>query len=170
MNKFEKVSEKEWKKALEEFVLSPHLGGWPWQWEDIVLPKRATKGSAGYDIYCPARIFLKPGDTVKIPTGVKCRLDPYRFLMIVPRSSMGFKYRMQLDNSVGIIDGDYIDNPSNEGHIYIKITNDGHEGKLLDLHRGDAFAQGIILNFDVTLDNEVSGVRTGGIGSTSSDI
>lgn len=65
---------------------------------------------------------------------------------------------------------DYIDNPSNEGHIYIKITNDGHEGKLLDLHRGDAFAQGIILNFDVTLDNEVSGVRTGGIGSTSSDI
>lgn len=167
MNKFEKVSEKEWKKSLEDFIMSPHLGGWPVKYEDLKLPVRATKGSAGYDFFSPARIFLKPGDTVKIPTGVKCRLDDHRFLMIVPRSSLGFKYRMQLDNSVGIIDCDYIDNPSNEGHIFIKITNDGLEGKLLDIKPGDAFAQGIILNFDVTIDNEVTAERTGGIGSTS---
>jgi len=167
LNKFEKVSLFEWAKAAGELAASSHVTDQPCLWEEIKLPQRATKGSAGYDFFSPARLLLKPGDTVKVPTGIKCSLDDYRFLMIVPRSSMGFKYRMQLDNSVGIIDADYYDNPSNEGHIYIKITNDGHEGKLLDIAKGEAFAQGIILNFDVTIDNEVTAVRTGGIGSTS---
>lgn len=170
MNKFERVSELEWNRAMKDFAQSTDinkLSSWPVKWDEIKLPQRATKGSAGYDFFATAGFVLSPGETIKLPTGIKCMLDDYRFLMIVPRSSLGFKYRMQLDNSVGIVDADYYNNPSNEGHIYIKVTNDGKEGKVINLNAGDAFAQGIILNYDVTIDNEVTTVRTGGFGSTS---
>ena len=87
--------------------------------------------------------------------------------MLFPRSSYGFKYRMQLDNTVGVVDQDYYNNESNEGHIFIKITNDSKSDKVLTVNKGDAFAQGIIMPFVITDDDDVTALRTGGIGSTS---
>ena len=82
----------------------------------IKLPLRATKGSAGYDFYSPINFILKPNETIKIPTGIKVKIEDGWFLAIFPRSGLGFKYRLQLNNTVGIIDSDYY-YANNEGHI-----------------------------------------------------
>lgn len=86
-------------------------------------------------------------------------------LKLYPRSGLGFKYRLQMDNTVGIIDSDYY-SADNEGHIFIKLTNDSKEKKTLTVPAGNGFAQGIFVEFGVTLDDESDGVRTGGFGST----
>ena len=75
-------------------------------YDGIKLPKRATTGSAGYDYYSPIDLTLKPGETVKIPTGIRCRMENGWVLMNYPRSGLGFKYRLQLNNTVGVIDSD----------------------------------------------------------------
>ena len=105
------------------------------------------------------------GDTIKIPTGVKVFLDDDKFLAIYPRSGLGFKYRIQLDNTVGIIDSDYSQS-DNEGHIFIKLTNDGKTNKSIHINSGDAIAQGIIQQYFVTEDDDTTGRRNGGFGST----
>ena len=135
-------------------------------YEDIKLPKRATAGSAGYDFYTPETFSLKSGETIKIPTGIRVEMEEGWVLKLYPRSGLGFKYRLQLDNSVGIIDSDYFYS-DNEGHMFAKITNDSNEGKILKLAAGTAFMQGIFMEFGVTVDDECSGVRTGGLGSTT---
>ena len=129
----------------------------------IKLPNRATKYSAGYDIYCPINIILESNETIKIPTGIRCEMDRDIVLMIYPRSSLGFKYRMMLENTVGVIDSDYYDS-DNEGHIMIKFTN--HSNKQLAIDKGTAFAQGIFSKYYLTIDDEVFNMRNGGIGST----
>lgn len=87
-------------------------------------------------------------------------------LSLYPRSGLGFKFKMQLYNTVGIIDADYY-NAKNEGHIQIKITNDNNENKTLTLSGGDSFAQGVFTEFLITYDDEVTNERVGGFGSTS---
>lgn len=134
-------------------------------YEDIKLPARATRGSAGYDFYAPYDFTLAPGQWTKIPTGIRIVLDDDKFLLMAPRSGLGFKYRLQLDNTVGIIDSDYC-RSDNEGHIFIKITNDSREGKTLSVKKGDAFAQGIIMSYFLTADDDARSVRNGGMGST----
>ena len=134
-------------------------------YKNIKLPKRATTGSAGYDFYSPIDFELKPGETIKIPTGIRCLVDENWVLQIYPRSGLGFKYRLQLDNTVGIIDSDY-SNSDNEGHIFIKITNDSNEGKKVKVDAGSGFAQGIFLPYGITVDDDTDGIRNGGFGST----
>ncbi len=132
--------------------------------EDISLPRRATKGSAGYDFYAPKDIFLAPGETVKVATGIRVKIDEGWVLKIYPRSSLGFKYRLTLNNTVGIIDSDYY-YADNEGHIFIKMTNLGKEP--LPIKKGSAFAQGVFVEYGITLDDEpVTELRKGGFGST----
>ena len=133
---------------------------------DIMLPKRATTGSAGYDFFIPFDLELGAGKTALIPTGIRARINDGWVLMIFPRSGLGFKYRVQLDNTVGIIDSDYYGS-SNEGHIMVKITNDSRTGKTLSLTKGQGFAQGIFLPFGITEDDSVSEIRDGGFGSTT---
>ena len=87
--------------------------------------------------------------------------------MILPRSSFGFKYRMQLDNTAAVIDADYYFS-DNEGHIFIKITNDNRSGKNLTIPKGQAFAQGIFLPYGIVHSDDVKSIRNGGIGSTDS--
>lgn len=135
-------------------------------YENLKIPKRATKGSAGYDFYTPFEFELKPGETIKIPTGIRCGMNSDYVLQVYPRSGLGFKYRCQLDNTVGIIDSDYY-NSDNEGHIMIKITNDSKSEKVLKLDKGDAFCQGIFLQYGKVIDDDCSDVRNGGFGSTS---
>ena len=135
-------------------------------YDALKLPARATGGSAGYDFFMPIQIELKPGETVKIPTGIRVTMQPEWVLRLYPRSGLGFKYRLQLNNTVGIIDSDYF-NSDNEGHIFAKITNDSNEGKTLKLQAGEGFMQGIFLEYGITEDDEADGVRNGGFGSTT---
>lgn len=131
-----------------------------------ILPVRATTGSAGYDFVTPIKFTLQPGQTVKIPTGIRVEMLSDWVLKIYPRSGLGFNYRLGLDNTVGIIDSDYFYS-DNEGHIMIKITNNSNEGKFLKLNAGDRFTQGIFLEYGVTVDDNADGVRNGGFGSTN---
>lgn len=170
MNKvaqFEKVSLEQFKKdMLDTFngmYTEDEIEG---IYETIKLPKRATKGSAGYDFYTHIPFSLEPKHNIKIPTGIKVKMDNDWVLQIFPRSGLGFKYKVQLENTVGIVDSDYV-NSDNEGHIFIKITNDNNEGKSVHLKEGDGFAQGIFLQYGITVDDDADGVRNGGFGSTS---
>lgn len=160
MNKFEKVSFEQYANSIGGDV-DLHT-----EYENIKLPKRATTGSAGYDFFAPFDFELDVGETIKIPTGIRVLLDSDKFLAIYPRSGLGFKYRLQLDNSVGVVDSDYSWS-DNEGHIFIKITNDGREGKTIHINKGEAFAQGIITQYFVTIDDETNSIRNGGFGSTT---
>lgn len=135
-------------------------------YDNIKMPKRATTGSAGYDFFAPFDIKLKPGQSIKVPTGIRAHIEDGWVLQIFPRSGLGFKYRVQLDNTVGIIDSDYYF-ADNEGHIMIKITNDSKENKIVDIKKGEGFAQGIFLAYGITFDDEAEGLRTGGFGSTT---
>ncbi len=163
--KFEKVSRKQFiADWLDTF--GGDAAAAEQIYEKINLPKRATKGSAGYDFYSPLTFSLNPGETIKIPTGIRANMREDYVLMIFPRSGLGFKFRLQLNNTVGIIDSDYYYS-DNEGHIFIKLTNDSNEGKKLELAAGNGFAQGIFLAFGVTEDDEVTEIRNGGFGSTT---
>lgn len=135
-------------------------------YESIELPKRATKGSAGYDFYAPFAFSLPPGRTIKIPTGIRAKMNEDWVLQLYPRSGLGFKYRLQLNNTVGIIDSDYYDS-DNEGHIFAKITNDSNEGKTIEIGAGMGFMQGIFLQYGITMDDDACGIRNGGFGSTT---
>lgn len=162
---FFKVSYEEFEKGMKDvFRTMPEEEIQKLYW-DIKLPKRATKGSAGYDFYTPFEFILKPGETIKIPTGIRAKMDENWVLKLYPRSGLGFKFRLQLNNTVGIIDSDYY-NSDNEGHIFAKITNDSNEEKVLSLEKGAGFMQGIFLEYGITVDDDADGVRNGGFGST----
>ncbi len=135
-------------------------------YESIELPSRATRGSAGYDFHAPFAFSLPAGSTIKIPTGIRAKMDEDWVLKLYPRSGLGFKYRLQLNNTVGIIDSDYFYS-DNEGHIMAKITNDSNEGKTVDISAGMGFMQGIFLEYGITVDDDAQGVRNGGFGSTT---
>lgn len=135
-------------------------------WESIKLPVRATTGSAGYDFFAPKTIVLMPGETTKIPTGIRAEIDDGWALKCYPRSGLGFKYRLQLNNTVGIIDSDYFYS-DNEGHIFAKITNDSNEEKTIHVNAGDGFMQGIFEMYGITKDDNAVNKRNGGFGSTT---
>lgn len=169
ISQFEKVSYKQFlADYIETFKLKPE----PYEletierlYDNIELPNRATKGSAGYDFKAPFDITLPPGKSIKVPTSIRCKIDDGWVLEIYPRSGLGTKYRVQLDNTVGIIDSDYY-NSRNEGHIFIKITNDSKDDKKFDVKVGDSFVQGIFVPYGITVDDDVSIERNGGFGST----
>ena len=135
------------------------------EYSDLSLPTRSTKHSAGYDFKSPIEFTLNPGESKKVPTGIKASMNEDEFLAILVRSSMGFKYNIRLCNQVGIVDSDYYNNPDNEGHIFIKIQNEGKEA--ITINKGDRFAQGIFMNYLITDDDMAFGERTGGFGSTN---
>lgn len=157
--KFEKVSITQFKEGCDRPDAEEI-------YRNIKLPHRATAGSAGYDFYAPYDVKLEPGDTAKIPTGIRVLIEQGWVLKLYPRSGLGFKYRLQLNNTVGIIDSDYSQS-DNEGHIFIKITNDSNEGKTLEIPAGTGFAQGIFVEYGITVDDDADGVRNGGFGSTT---
>ena len=168
--KFYKVSYEQWKK---DFLGDLPVSKTEWSEEELVdlyncieLPKRATTGSAGYDFKAYLPFTLKQGETIKIPTGIKVAIEEGWFLGILPRSGHGFKYRIQLDNTEGIIDSDYI-NSDNEGHIFVKLTNDAKKDKTLEVKVGDGYCQGIFQIFGITEDDEADAIRNGGMGSTT---
>ena len=162
---FSKVSYEQFKKDWQDVFPEDDDIVTEEVYNCIKLPKRATAGSAGYDFFLPVAITLNPDETLLIPTGIRAKMENGWVLKIYPRSGLGFKYRIQLDNTVGIIDSDYF-HADNEGHIKIKITNDSKDFSICDVDEGKGFAQGIFLPFGITVDDEADGVRTGGFGST----
>jgi len=164
--KFEKVSFPQFKKDWQE--ARPEDGEERIReiYEEIKLPRRATAGSAGYDFFAPCGFSLKPGETIKIITGIRVRIDDGWVLKLYPRSGLGFKYRLQLNNTVGVIDSDYYGS-KNEGHIQIKLTNDSRENKTLEVEEGVGLAQGIFVEYGITEDDDVTDERDGGFGSTT---
>ncbi len=156
--KFMKVSSFQFEKDLKNTNPEKENG-----YEQIILPQRATKGSAGYDFFIPFDLELKSGETAIIPTGIRVQIDEGYFLALYPKSGLGFKFRLRLENTVGIIDSDYFYS-DNEGHIMVKMTNCGD--KTLVLSKGKAFTQGIFTEFFITYDDVTEGVRNGGFGST----
>ena len=172
--KFEKVSKETFRLALVDSFIKPGKNEDKFEYsssciaEEILdfidLPKRSTVASAGYDFQVPFDMVIHPGETVIIPTGIKVKLDPDKVLMIAPRSSIGIKKRLKLANTQAYIDADYYNNPSNEGHILIALTSENDHN--VTLERKDKIAQGIIIQYFTTEDDDCTETRTGGIGST----
>lgn len=164
--KFHKVSAEQFIGAMAEEFPQYTEADIRDMYENLMLPRRATKGSAGYDFFAPFSFSLPPAATIKIPTGIRVEMQEDWVLKIYPRSGLGFKYRLQMNNTVGIIDSDYFYS-DNEGHIFIKMTNASNEGKTVEVSAGTGFAQGIFLEYGITVDDEAEGVRNGGLGSTT---
>lgn len=180
--KFEKVSPEMYSrlnwlfddtfKAMETYdkPIDPADVWWEtsFKYEDIILPKRSTKSSAGYDIHTPMPIYLNPGESIVIPTYLRCKIEDDWALFLFPKSGLGFKYNVTLANTVGIVDADYYNTQngesSNEGHIMVKLKNLGDER--MEIAAGAKFCQGVFLQYGITEDDEADGVRNGGFGST----
>ena len=139
MRDFEKISFKQFSKDVKD---DKEL------YRNYKLPSRNSNKAAGYDFYLIEDIEMKPGDIVKISTGIKAHFEEDEVLMIFVRSSTGFKYNIRLVNQVGIIDADYYNNRDNEGHIFIKLQNEGD--KTVSFKKGDHLAQGVFLKYLLT--------------------
>lgn len=157
VGRFEKISMTQFEKDVKNTQVD---------YDDIPLPVRATKGSAGYDVKALFDIDLQPGEDIKIPTGLKCRIDNGWGLFAMPKSGLGFKSYTRLANTIGLIDEDYYDNKENEGHIWVKLRNEGKEPLHIDAGKG--FCQVVFLPYGITYDDEAEGIREGGFGSTNS--
>ena len=150
MRDFEKISFNQFKKDIED---NKEL------YESYKLPSRNSTNAAGYDFYLIKDIEIKPNEIIKIPTGIKAYFEPDEVLFMIVRSSTGFKYNIRLVNQVGVIDADYYNNKNNEGHIFIKIQNEGTETVKFDA--GDHLVQGIFINFLKTdSDKNIQSERT----------
>ena len=164
--KFEKVSFKQFKKDVldcgfkfDEVELLAY-------YEAIKLPQRATTGSAGYDFYAPFDLTFRLGESLKFPTGIKCLMDGDVVLLLAPRSSLGFKHRWTLNNTIAVIDGDY-SLAKNEGHMHCKAHYCNESLEELNVGIGEAYMQGIFVPFIKTVDDNAQGIRIGGFGSTN---
>lgn len=167
--KFYKVSFEQflsdWIDVFPRFDLQSQesVGALKTVWESIVLPRRSTVNSAGYDFVSPVDFELEPNKEILIPTGIRCKMDGDWTLMIYPRSSIGFNYKVSLANTTGIIDSDYF-YANNEGHIMVKLVNRGD--KLFSVDKGYKIVQGVFLPYGITVDDDANGERHGGFGST----
>lgn len=155
MRKFEKISFEQFEKDISNDI---NL------YNNYLLPKRGTKYSAGYDFFAISDITIKPGEIVKIPTGYKAIFNQDEALLILMRSSLGFKYNLRLTNQVGLIESDYYNNESNEGHMWVSIQNEGKEK--ITIKKNSAYSQGVFIKFLITDNDNVTTIRKGGLGST----
>ena len=156
MRYFEKISFEQFKKDVQADI---NL------YNDYLLPKRATKNSVGYDFYAINDIVIKPGEIVKIPTGYKANFNGDEGLLLIMRSGLGFKYNLRLTNQIGLVESDYYNNESNEGHMWVSIQNEGDKEVIISKNK--AYCQGIFIKYLVTDDDVAEGERVGGFGSTT---
>ena len=163
---FQKVSLEQFTKDWLDFDSAATVDQIKSLYEEIKIPRRATRGSAGYDIFSPVTFTLAPSETIKFPTGIRVQMEENWVLQCFPRSGLGFKYRLQLNNTVGIIDSDYYYS-DNEGHIFVKLTNDSNEGKSVTVEKNTGVIQGIFIEYGITVDDDATAIRNGGFGSTT---
>ncbi|HEL0008214.1 TPA: dUTP diphosphatase [Streptococcus equi subsp. zooepidemicus] len=129
-----------------------------------LLPKRETAHAAGYDLSVAEETSIAPGEIVLVPTGVKAYMQDGEVLYLYDRSSNPRKKGLVLINSVGVIDGDYYNNPANEGHIFAQMKN--ITDQTITLSAGERIVQGVFMPFLIADGDQASGERTGGFGST----
>lgn len=136
--------------------------------KDIHMPIRKTKNSAGYDVEAASDIVIEPYKNgmkpTLIPTGLKAYCQDDEYYILVNRSS-GPKKGLVMANSIGIIDADYYGNESNDGHFYFQYWNFGD--KPLEIKKGDVIGQVIFQKYLTVDDDNATGMRTGGFGSTN---
>lgn len=154
---FEKISFNQFKKDISDDL---NL------YNNYLLPVRKTRFSAGYDFIAINDFCIKPNESIKIPTGYKVKMQDDEVLLILVRSSMGFKYNIRMKNQVGVIESDYYNNIDNEGHMWIALQNEGTTD--FCVRRGESYAQGIFTNF-LTCGDNPKDKRIGGIGSTNKE-
>ena len=161
--KFEKVSFDQWWQSLKDIF---ELEKITQCYNELELPRRSTKGSAGYDFFLPFDFKIFKGSSITLPTGIRCNIKDGWMLTCYPRSGLGFKYGVSLANTVGIIDSDYY-YADNEGHIWVKLVNQSVIGEeAIIIPKGTAYMQGIFIPYGITEDDVVTEKRTGGLGST----
>ena len=153
--KFTHVSDAQYAEAMQGQECMPLA--------EIPLPKRATRGSAGYDFVSPLEVTVPAGGTALIPTGIRAEMEPGWVLMLFPRSSLGFRHMLRLANTVGVIDSDYAF-AKNEGHIMVKLRNPLDTP--VTIGRGERFCQGVFLPYGTAEEEEDFAERSGGMGST----
>lgn len=172
VGEFEKVSYEQFYSAMkdefyknyrEEDMESHFNGVIQMMYDGICLPERATSGSAGYDFKAPFTFELAPGHTIKVPTGIRVKIDDGWWLGCLPRSGLGFKYQVRLANTMGAVDSDYYYS-TNEGQIFLKIVNGGDN--IIEVKASDGIAQGIFIPYGITYSDDVKEKRDGGFGST----
>lgn len=142
MRKFEKISFEQFKKDISDDIEL---------YKEYSLPKRETKLAAAYDFFALFDYALKPNERKKIPTGIKVSMEDDDTLLLLDRSSMGFKYNVRMCNQVGVIDADYYDNKDNNGHMWICIQNEGTEDYIVK--KGDKMCQAMFVKY-LIVDNE----------------
>lgn len=189
---FSKVPFASFKKDFENLYGEQDPAFLSDMYDKIELPKRSTKYSAGYDISVPFSFSIKKGRSIVIPTGIRCKMDEKTVMLVFPRSGMGFKNRLGLANTIGVIDADYY-NADNYGHIMIKLVYNGDKytetiflnsstssktiskknkkfKRILTIDANQAFAQAIFTPYlhdrKESIDN--MDMRKGGFGSTDS--
>ena len=140
---FEKISFEQFKKDIKD---DKDL------YNSYNIPKRETKFAAGYDFEAIEDFTIKPGEIKKIPTGIKVNMMDDEVLLLIVRSSMGFKYNVRLCNQVGVIDKDYYNNKDNEGHMFLALKNEGDKDYIVK--KGDGICQGMFIKY-LTVDNEL---------------
>lgn len=152
---FELVSKEEYEKTDAELP-----------YEELVLPKRSTVKAGGYDVISTKTFTLKVGETITVPTGFKAYMQDGEILMLAPRSGVGFKYQIQLANTIGVGDGDYYNCEGNEGHYFVRLVNRGT--KDWEVKAGDRIVQAMFMPILLADgDDFKSGeIRKNGFGST----
>ena len=155
MRYFEKISFEQFKKDIADDIDL---------YNNYILPKRATKYRAGYDFLAINDITIKPGEIVKIPTGYKAKFNNDEALLLMMRSGLGFKYNLRFTNQIGLIESDYYNNESNEGHMWVSIQNEGKEE--ITIKKNTAYCQSVFIKFLITDDDNATNIRKGGLGST----
>ena len=160
MRKLEKISFEQFSKDVEN---NREL------YDSYNLPIRKTKLSAGYDFESLFDFTLKPGEIIKLPLGIKVCMNDDEVFMLYVRGSQGFKHNVRLCNQVGVIDADYYNNETNEGHMFVRLQNHGDKDYIIK--KGDAICQGIFMKY-LTVDDEgeIEETRKSGFGSTNKNI
>ena len=162
--RFEKVSFEQFAKDSKKLMFDYPDKCLEEIYNKIVLPKRATSGSAGYDFVTPFNIVIHPDEKILVPSGIRCHIEDGYCMLGFVRSSMGIKNDINLSNETIVLDGDYY-NADNEGHIMISLRNVGN--KVFTCDAGDRLIQGVFLPIGITENDQADGIRTGGIGSTN---
>ncbi|MEG1528250.1 MAG: deoxyuridine 5'-triphosphate nucleotidohydrolase [Clostridia bacterium] len=131
-------------------------------YDNLIIPRRATTNSAGYDFFASCDIVLGKNQKVFVPSGIRVKLKSNYMLLLLPKSGLGAKFDLKLANTVGLIDADYF-NADNQGHIIVALCNGEQE---LTIKQGQAFVQGVIVRYYKAQESNVKTKRKGGFGST----
>ncbi|MDD2469683.1 MAG: dUTP diphosphatase [Bacilli bacterium] len=145
MRKFKKISITQFEKDFASYNNIEQM------YNELELPRRGTTQAAGHDFFAPFSFELKSGEIIKIPTGIKAYMESDEFLMLAVRSGMGINHNIRMCNQIGVIDADYYNNISNEGHIFVALQNEG--SSIWKVNKGDKIIQGIFIKY-LKCDNE----------------